>query len=516
MNERARPVALVIAAFAAIQLPFLATAFRVDDTNILAIARQIAHAPFDPYGFTFNWTGTPRPAFDILANPPLVPALLAGWAGLFGWSEIALHVLTLLFAAGALAAMAFIAVREEIDPAMAAAMLAVSPAFFLTAHVVMPDMVMLALLLSSVAFALHDRPWMAAACGFFVALAKYNGVVAIPILAFVAWRQRSKPLAFAAASPIAGLATWSLFSLLRYGRIHLLVVGEERRQNIISALGYFSRRGQHVGATDLMVSILTIIGLAVVPLGWHLVVRSSRITWLVSLILGGTLAAFAHDLPISSRLLMVAGIALGLRVLVAAVVGKRWLGLVWIVAVLLFQGATILIAVRYLLPIVAGALLMIPGSRSARLYPAIGISLLLALAVAVGDARHAACYRDTANQLRGRHFYFAGHWGWQYYAAGAGGVQINASLPLLLRPGDMAVFTARTFATPSIPQLAPWARASAIEVPCASRWLLQTTTCEGGGSWYGDEIAGCGRFPIDLPFAFSQEALDRFRFFVVK
>jgi len=223
MNERARAVALVIAAFVVIQLPFLSTAFRVDDTNILAVARQIAHA--------FNWTGTPRPAFDILANPPLVPALMAGWAGLFGWSEIALHVLTLLFAAGALAAMAFIARGEEIDPTIAAAMLAVSPAFFLTAHVVMPDMVMLALLLGTVAFALHDRSWMAGVCGFFVALAKYNGVVAIPILAFVAWRRRSKSLAIVAASPIAGLAVWSLFSLQQYGRIHLLVVSEERRRD---------------------------------------------------------------------------------------------------------------------------------------------------------------------------------------------------------------------------------------------------------------------------------------------
>ena len=74
MNERWRGVALVLAAFVVAQLFFLPTAFRVDDTNILAIARQIAKAPLDPYGFTFNWTGTPRAAFDILANPPLVPA----------------------------------------------------------------------------------------------------------------------------------------------------------------------------------------------------------------------------------------------------------------------------------------------------------------------------------------------------------------------------------------------------------------------------------------------------------
>src|SRR5258706_942334 len=93
---------IVLAAFVVVQLPFLRTAFRVDDTNILAIARQIAKAPLDPYFFNFNWTGTPRAAFDILANPPLVPALLAGWAWGFGLRAITLNALNLLFALRAL------------------------------------------------------------------------------------------------------------------------------------------------------------------------------------------------------------------------------------------------------------------------------------------------------------------------------------------------------------------------------------------------------------------------------
>src|SRR5437660_1575941 len=88
----------ILAAFALLQIPFLASAFRIDDTNILAIAHQIARTPLDPYGFDFNWTGTVRPAFDILANPPLAPALIAGWASIFGWSEVSLHILTLVFA----------------------------------------------------------------------------------------------------------------------------------------------------------------------------------------------------------------------------------------------------------------------------------------------------------------------------------------------------------------------------------------------------------------------------------
>lgn len=506
MRERWRGVALVVAAFVAAQLFFLPTAFRVDDTNILAIARQIAKAPLDPYGFTFNWTGTPRPAFDILANPPLVPALLAEWGSVFGWSEVALHVLTLLFAIAALAAMAAIAAKQDVDPLLAAAMLAVSPAFFLAAHVVMPDMVMLALLLGAAAFALHDRPLAAAACATFVALAKYNGIVAIPILAVIAWHKRSKVLALVAASPLLGLALWNAWSLAQYGRMHLLVVSEERRQNVIHTLADLAARGQHGGGLDLVISMLTIVGLAVVPVGWQIVTRG----WWITCIAGAVFAL------VSGNVLVGFGIAFGLHVLVALIVSKRWLALAWIVAVLAFQGVTILLAVRYLLPLVAGALLLMPNERTWRTYAAVAISAVLAVSVAAGDAQHAACYRDVAKSLAGRRFYFAGHWGWQEYATRAGGVQIDAHNPPLLVRGDVVAIAPRTFPSPGKPRLPQGASLRAVVLPCAGKWPLQTTTCEGGASWYGNEIAGCARFPLDLPFAFSRAPLDEMRIFVVQ
>jgi hypothetical protein len=172
--------------------------------------------------------------------------------------------------------------------------------------------------------------------------------------------------------------------------------------------------------------------------------------------------------------------------------------------------------VRYLLPIVAGALLLLPSEVTRRAYAAVAVSLLLALGVAIGDAGHAACYRDTANNLRGRHFYFAGHWGWQYYAEAAGGTLIDSLHPPLLRPGNAVILNPRTFGDPGDLRLAPGALATAVELPCASSWPLETTTCDGWGSWYGDQIGGCRHFPIDLPFAFSQEPFDHFRLFVVK
>ncbi len=505
-----RSVLIVLAAFVAVQLPFLRTAFRVDDTNILALARQIAKVPIDPYGFAFNWTGTPRPAFDILANPSLVPALLAGWGGLFGWGEAALHVLTLLFALGALAAMAAIASREGVHPALAAAMLASSPAFFLAAHVVMPDMVMLALLLGAAAFALHDRPFAAAVCATFVALAKYNGLVAIPILAFIAWRRRSKTLAVVAAAPLLGLAAWSAFSFAKYGRVHLLVVSDERRQNILHTLSDLAARGQHVGVSDLALSILTITGLAVVPVGWQLLVRGSRASWLIAALAGVLSALLGRDL------LLGVGVALGVRIFLEAATARRWLALAWIAAVIAFQGVTILIAVRYLLPLVAGALLLLPAEATRRAWLAVAVSVVLAVSVAIGDAQHADCYRNAAKTLAGRHFYFAGHWGWQEYATRAGGTLIDARNPPLLVHGDLVAIAPRTFPSPGRPRLPTGASLRHVTVPCLATWPLQTTTCAGGASWYGNEIAGCARFPLDLPFAFSFEPADEVQLFVVE
>src|SRR4029077_4013418 len=127
-----------------------------------------------------------RPAFDILANPPLAPEMIAAWAAIFGWSEISLHVLSLLFTLVAI--VAFYSMRREM---VAAALLAASPAFFVSAQTVMPDMLMLALLLTSVAAAMRYRDdgrllALAFLCGLLTPIAKYNGVIAVAILATIA------------------------------------------------------------------------------------------------------------------------------------------------------------------------------------------------------------------------------------------------------------------------------------------------------------------------------------------
>ena len=48
----------------------------IDDTAYLAVARQIAQTPLDPYGFEQFWYEQPEPANHVLA-PPVLPYWLA-------------------------------------------------------------------------------------------------------------------------------------------------------------------------------------------------------------------------------------------------------------------------------------------------------------------------------------------------------------------------------------------------------------------------------------------------------
>ena len=93
---------------------------------------------------------------------------------------------------------------------------------------------------------------------------------------------------------------------------------------------------------------------------------------------------------------------------------------------------------------------------------------------------------------------------------------IDGRNPPLLQRGDMVVLAPRTFPSPGRPRVADGASLSPVRYRCPASWPLQTMTCEGGGSWYGNEIAGCSRFPLRLPFGVSNEPFDTFEVFVVK
>jgi hypothetical protein len=103
----------------------------------------------------------------------------------------------------------------------------------------------------------------------------------------------------------------------------------------------------------------------------------------------------------------------------------------------------------------------------------------------------------------------------QWYATQAGGTMIDVKQPPLLRSGDLVLSAPRAFASLGPLRLAPGAKIAAINVACDARWPVQTVSCSAGASWYANEVAGCPRYPLYLPFGFSREA-QQLQLFVVK
>ena len=270
-----------------VQIPYLSGPFRIDDPYHIEAARQLQRAPTDPYGFHINWDGTPKSAFVTYASPPLVPAWLAVWSCIFPQNEVSLHLAMLPFSLTALIVFGLLARSFGVRPWIAMALLACSPAFFLTSQVLMPDMPMLCLFLLAVTGArsyLRERNTSVAVvafvAGFCCPLAKYNGAVLVPVLislGFAAWPGREAAsaknggdsasrwdriraafppgLVAIITAPMLSLVCWGGYSWVKYGAVHFL------------KMSAFQRGQAHsLDPATLTVGILGALGLGVVPL----------------------------------------------------------------------------------------------------------------------------------------------------------------------------------------------------------------------------------------------------------
>src|SRR2546423_15665283 len=99
MHSSYKPRAFLTLIAAAALAPFLYKAFNADDPLFLWMAQQIAKHPLDPYGFDVNWASYPEPMWQQMQNPPLCSYFIAAVASVIGWSEPALHLAFLFWAA---------------------------------------------------------------------------------------------------------------------------------------------------------------------------------------------------------------------------------------------------------------------------------------------------------------------------------------------------------------------------------------------------------------------------------
>jgi len=228
----------------------------VDDAVYYEYAAHIAQSPQDPYGFEVFWGERPQPAFEVLAAP-LLPYWWAGALRLFGdrpvlW-KLSLFPFALLLAASLYHLLARFAAGLE-RPLIWLMVLspAVLPSFNL-----MLDVPALALSLASLSLfigACQGERWaQAAMAGLLAGLAvqtKQTSITAVAALmacGLVFARLRLGLLAVAVAAAI--FVGWELLMALQYGESHFLYARAVRAGSVslmgiaLLGLGFISLLG---------------------------------------------------------------------------------------------------------------------------------------------------------------------------------------------------------------------------------------------------------------------------------
>lgn len=131
---------------AALLLPFLNKAFTVDDTLFLLQAQQLRVDPLHPTAFEVVWTDAPRRLSAIMPSGPIMAYLLLP-SVMLGGAEWAAHLTQLILLGVAIVATVALALRLGLGPRearRAGLFVAVTPAVLGMAATAMPDVAALA------------------------------------------------------------------------------------------------------------------------------------------------------------------------------------------------------------------------------------------------------------------------------------------------------------------------------------------------------------------------------------
>ncbi len=536
------PTLAVVILWLGLEIPFLPTAFRIDEPYYLAITRQVLRHPGDPYGFQINWLGTPKQVSETFANPPLVPYWVAAWACLLPWNEWSIHAGMLFFGLVAIHALAQLARCYRVDPSFALFLLCFTPAFFLGSQVVMLDVPMLSLVLLAVAYALTyqetGQKWawgLAFTASFFCPLAKYNGLLVVPLLMpLIAEGRRRIGILVLTTAPIGALVIWNLFTWVKYGRPNVLLLFDLQRNLEKSKILLGHEMGilvaSGLGATALALPVI---------LSQLKTVRKSYGVW-IPLVFVSAFFWARYQVPYPPVAASLVGVGVSITLMLTEVALRQlwkyplWrdprstLLVLWFILGLLMQFGLAATSVRYTLIIAPPAILIVlkllkdsdrppaPALSAAALL----LSVLLSLSIAIGDAQIADGYRQIvwdriAAQAGepGSHFYFAGHWGLHYYAEQAGGIALDTSRAQRFERGDRIVVAQNAWPGIRSLQLPLDQKAEMVLEPLSLKWPVNTITCEGRANFYGNRLAYCDG-PTLLPFAvghFTSEVLHFYK-----
>lgn len=556
---------LLIAIALAGSLPFLGHAFHIYEPLFLESAEHLAANPRRPYDFAYLWGSDYQAMWQILNFPPLFAYYLAAVRFLAGpLTETVAHAAVLPFSV--LAVLAFYGVcRRTGMPRgrsfLAAACLAASPAFVVSANLATPDMASLALALA--AWYLADRGWrenrweLVSLAGLVLGwgcLARYNLVWLLPVFALLGWTYRAgfRALLPSLIASCLFLGWLTAFFLLYRSPYALEVLGLVLRPNDLL---------RHAWSTPIHLALAG--GVPVLAAGYAF--RKSPF-WLLAGVLLTGYAGLAFYLSRSVPYFGFFPDALFFGLGAAAVAALGWPALrraadrlrcrwrrertadgfrwslevaknpghrreefrdlvvvLWFGMALFFPSYSNLFPNKFLLlgipPLLWLLFKYLPelhagGERHLRF--ALPCVFLLSLAVARADFNLAEAYRHKAEALaasfppdQDRKVWFVGHWGWQYYMERKGftplsGVQISRAWDLY--PGDWVIGT-RYNSPQSLPQDLTDSMTLLERQYQPSPLPLRTMNSLARAGLHSD-LWG------PLPFALSRSPLERFSYYL--
>lgn len=479
-------------------LPFSGKAFHIDDPLFVWTAQQIAHHPFNPYGFHLVWYVTDMPMSAVTKNPPLSSYYGALVGIVAGWSERAWHLGFLLPALALVLGTYHLAERFTASPLITATATLFAPGFLVSATGVMCDVMMLALWVWAVIFWLEGidsgKPLHFVASSVLIAacaLTKYFGASLILLLpAYSLFKQRRVGAwVWYLLIPIASLVGYQFWTKALYGR------------GLLWDAAQYARSPEHVDQASRLISGL--VGLSFLDGCALPILFLAPCLWnrrqLILGGLGGALAGLAmarhwlvplihnpeqHWTWVGAQFgFYVAG---GISVLGLAIADYRkrrdadsMLLALWILGTFLFAAfLNWTVNARSLLPLIPAAAILLArrldevqiafarrpsgiwtsGIWPARLAIPLALSAVISLSIAWGDMAFANSGRSVASLIHRQtqnqpgSVLFEGHWGFQYY------MQLFGARPVeydkfAFQTGDLVVIPENTTSTfPIAPQ----------------------------------------------------------------
>jgi 4-amino-4-deoxy-L-arabinose transferase-like glycosyltransferase len=521
-------LALVVTAFLA---PFLCKPFNIDDPLFIWIAHQIQLHPGDPYGFNVNWYGTVAPMWAQTENPPLASYYIALAAGIFGWSELALHLAFLLPAIAAILGTYRLARRFCDWPVLAACATLFTPVFLVSSTTVMCDVLMLTFWVWAIVFWVEgtERENFRQLSGAglliaFAALTKYYGVCLIPLLAVYSLIKKRRLGRWAACLliPLASLCAYQWFTRELYGQAMFS-----------KAVGFTSSATKIIRTSHFASSLtaLTFTGgcLAVAVFFAPLIWRVRALMWFAAsamliaaavyfqngmLRANGPLAGEARAFAEIQTVFWAVGGAGVLALAVGDFLKRRdanaALLAFWIFGTFFFaaffnwtvSGRSILPmapAVGILLARRLGEKTLVGQNNWTRgVIVSFAISAALAYLVAQSDFLLAIAVRQSALETFTKYggdrgaFWYEGHWGFQYYMDLKGAAGLDLKYPALKAGDTLAMPAHNSFIFQPKPETADVREIITVQGP-----RLLTTWSEDVGAGFYSSVPG------PLPFAFG-------------